>query len=262
MDASELLSAYDEQVRRSPRAGRPGEIVERAPQLTRVLGAKGAWGGVIWSDLRAPETDAVIAAQIERFAETGGEWEWKHYSHDLPEDLPARLIAAGFAAGEPETLLAVEIAALDLQARPPQGVRLQAVSDLGQARALVDMQDSVFGRGIPGMAEHLMAGIACDPPSTAAVVALAGSSPVAGGRVEFDPGSEFAGLWGGATVPAFRRRGIFRALVAHRAALAAQRGYRYLHVDASAESRPILARLGFVELATTTPYTYRCMGGA
>jgi hypothetical protein len=44
--------------------------------------------------------------------------------------------------------------------------------------------------------------------------------------------------------------------VAHRAALAAARGYRYLQVDASPDSRPILTSLGFVELATTTPFTY------
>jgi hypothetical protein len=34
------------------------------------------------------------------------------------------------------------------------------------------------------------------------------------------------------------------------------RGYRYLQVDASAESRPILERLGFVCLAQTTPYVW------
>jgi hypothetical protein len=46
----------------------------------------------------------------------------------------------------------------------------------------------------------------------------------------------------------------FRALVAARAGIAAERGYRYLQVDASADSRPILSRLGFAVLGTTTPY--------
>jgi hypothetical protein len=44
--------------------------------------------------------------------------------------------------------------------------------------------------------------------------------------------------------------------VAHRARLAAERGYRYLQVDAMPDSRPILRRLGFTELATTTPFTH------
>mgnify|MGYP003439031175 CR=1 FL=1 len=42
-----------------------------------------------------------------------------------------------------------------------------------------------------------------------------------------------------------------------RAALAAARGYRYLQVDASDDSRPILERLGFVALGTTTPFIHR-----
>jgi len=45
-------------------------------------------------------------------------------------------------------------------------------------------------------------------------------------------------------------------LVAHRARLAAARGFRYLQVDASDDSSPILQRLGFVRLATTTPFIH------
>ncbi|ESU50240.1 putative acetyltransferase [Streptomyces sp. HCCB10043] len=43
----------------------------------------------------------------------------------------------------------------------------------------------------------------------------------------------------------------------YRARIAAERGYRYLQVDASDMSAPILARLGFTALGTTTPYVYR-----
>ncbi|MDF3147385.1 GNAT family N-acetyltransferase, partial [Streptomyces sp. T21Q-yed] len=53
-----------------------------------------------------------------------------------------------------------------------------------------------------------------------------------------------------------RGRGIYRALVAHRARAAVDRGYRYLQVDAMSTSRPILERLGFEPLTTTTPYVY------
>ena len=45
-------------------------------------------------------------------------------------------------------------------------------------------------------------------------------------------------------------------MVAYRAALAAARGFRYLQVDAMPDSRPILKRLGFAELATTTPFMH------
>ena len=89
-----------------------------------------------------------------------------------------------------------------------------------------------------------------------ALVALAGDEPVSSARMELVPGTRFAGLWGGGTDPAWRGRGIYRALIAHRARIAAERGYRYLQVDASDQSRPILERLGFAALSTTTPYLY------
>ena len=75
-------------------------------------------------------------------------------------------------------------------------------------------------------------------------------------RMELLPGTRFAGLWGGGTVENWRGRGVYRALVAHRARVAADRGYRYVQVDALARSRPILARLGFEPLTTTTPHEY------
>ena len=49
---------------------------------------------------------------------------------------------------------------------------------------------------------------------------------------------------------------IYRAIVVYRANLAAQRGFRYLQVDASEESRPILERLGFLAVTTTTPFIW------
>ena len=62
-------------------------------------------------------------------------------------------------------------------------------------------------------------------------------------------------------MPAWRgASGIFRALVAYRAGLAAERGYRYLQVDALPASRPILQRLGFEPVASTTPYVFTPAG--
>lgn len=90
-----------------------------------------------------------------------------------------------------------------------------------------------------------------------AVVALAGDVPVSAARMELVPGTRFAGLWGGGTVESWRGRGIYRALVAHRARAAVERGYRYLQVDALATSRPILERLGFEPLTITQPHVYQ-----
>jgi len=139
-------------------------------------------------------------------------------------------------------------------------MELLPVVDKHGAEALVLVHDEVFGGDHSAVGRAVLAALARQPSTTAAVVALAGQAPVAAGRVEFHPGTEFASLWGGCTLPAWRGRGAFRSLVAHRAALASARGLRYLQVDASPDSRPILQRLGFVQLATTTPFTHP--GGA
>jgi hypothetical protein len=185
-----------------------------------------------------------------------GRWEWKHYSYDQPPDLPDRLLAAGFTREPSETLLVAEIADLTLDVPPPPGVELRAVVDQQGVDALVSVHNEVFGEDHTALGRALLAALGHRPAKTVAVVASAGLTPVAAGRVEFHSGTDFASLWGGGTLTAWRSRGVFRSLVAHRAALASNRGFRYLQVDASADSRPILQRLGFVELATTTPFMH------
>ena len=64
--------------------------------------------------------------------------------------------------------------------------------------------------------------------------------------------SQFAGLWSGATLPAYRRRGLYTAVLAVRVQEAIRRGYHFLTIDASPMSRPIVARHGFQLL------TYAC----
>jgi GNAT superfamily N-acetyltransferase len=113
-----------------------------------------------------------------------------------------------------------------------------------------------FGRPSPRLERQLLDQVTRDPDSIDAVLALAGDRPVCAARTEFHRGTQFASLWGGGTVEPWRGKGIYRATVAYRAALAAARGYEYLQVDASDQSRPILERIGFRALTETTPYSY------
>ncbi len=252
MDPQAVLAAFDEQIRRRPQAGQ----VERDAGVVREVSADRGWTGVTWSDLDEDGAEAVIAAQVGRFAELGRPWEWKHYSYDRPADLPERLIAAGLTAEPAETLLVAEIADLARDVPPPPGVELRTVLGEPDVEALVSVHDEVFGGDYAGLGRDLLTGLAHRPATAAAVVAMAGPTPVSAGRLEFHHGTDFASLWGGGTLPAWRGRGVFRSLVARRAVLAADLGFRYLQVDATPDSRPILRGLGFVELATTTPYTH------
>jgi hypothetical protein len=87
-------------------------------------------------------------------------------------------------------------------------------------------------------------------------VAEAEGEMVAAGRMEPVPDSPFAGVWGGATLPHWRGRGLYRALTAARAGSALALGKTLVHSDSTELSRPILERSGMVKVSTTTPYLW------
>jgi GNAT superfamily N-acetyltransferase len=153
-------------------------------------------------------------------------------------------------------MLVAETAAISQAVVLPDGVRLVPVTDDAGIEAMMAVGEAAFGERSPELGPRLAAQLKAAPHSLEMVVAMAGDEPVSAARIEFVAGTDFAGLWGGGTVPAWRRKGIFRALVAYRAGLAAAHGYRYLQVDALPPSRPILQRLGFVAVATTRPYVF------
>ncbi|MEH0554134.1 GNAT family N-acetyltransferase [Streptomyces sp. B21-101] len=256
MDHAAVLALYDRDMRERARPDSSGARVERAGNVVRHLGGDGGWNGVLWSDLDPAGADAAIAEQVAFFAGLGREFEWKLYGHDRPADLGRRLRSAGFTPEPEETLLISETGDQLDDTRPPEGVRIVPVTDRAGVELVVEAHEKAFGRDGSRLRDMLLARLATDPDTLVAVVALAGETPVSSARMELVEGAAFAGLWGGGTVQGWRGRGVYRALIAHRARIAAERGYRYLQVDASDQSRPILERLGFTALSTTTPYVY------
>ena len=180
-----------------------------------------------------PPADGNVEPLVARMRELPGRVEWKYYSHDLPR-LRGAARRSRARAGDAETVVVAEAASI----APPPARRRASPGD----EAFIALAERIFGRrhGLPAKAVP--------------VVALVDGQPVSGGRVDLDPGVEFAGLFGGVTLPEFRGRGLYQATVARRAELARERGYRWLYVDALPTSRPILERLGFVAITTTTPF--------
>ena len=256
MDHAELLALFDRDLRVGARPDGPGARVERTGGVVRQVASPQGWNGIVWSDLDEAGADGAIAAQIGHYTGLGLGVEWKLYGHDRPADLGRRLRAAGFTPGPEETLMIGEADGLARGAEPPAGVRVEPVTDRAGVDLVAGVHEKAFGADSSWLRHQLLARLSADPDTVVAVVAMAGDEPVSAARMELVPGTPFAGLWGGGTVRDWRGRGIYRTLVAHRARAAAARGYRYLQVDASSQSRPILERLGFVPLTTTTPYYY------
>jgi GNAT superfamily N-acetyltransferase len=258
MDVADLLAAYDAELRDDvPRRLPEGVTLERDGPLLRFAGF--AHGGFVLyrelGGLEGEDLDALIARQVAFFSERGEEFEWKLHSHDEPADLPERLLRAGFVPEEQETVLVAPLSAVPLDAQPPPDVAVRAVTERADLERIARLQEAVWGE-TRSLADDLERELAADPDGLALFVAEAGEEVVCAAWIRFPYGTTFATLWGGSTLPAWRRRGIYRALVAVRARLAAERSVRFLQVDASEESRPILERLGFVAVTTTTPYVW------
>ena len=259
----DLLRAYNDELRaRVPAALPPDVEIERDGPVQRVLGLKGH-GYVEYHDLEGiagRDLDELIARQIHVFAARGEAFEWKLHGHDLPEDLPARLRAAGFVPEDEETVVIAPVAAIAGEAQLPPGVVLREATERRDLDRIAVMEERVWSEAHGWLAERLEEELTLAPESLTVTIAEAGDDVVCAAWVRYEQGTQFATLWGGATLPDWRRRGIYRATVVCRANLAAQRGFRYLEVDASADSRPILERLGFTPVTTTTPYVWSPRG--
>jgi GNAT superfamily N-acetyltransferase len=258
-EATKLLAAYDAQLRvLVPDVLPSGETVERDGPLVRFGGGPGG-GYVLYRDLAGidgPALDELIARQIDVFAATGERFEWKYHGHDLPADLPERLLAAGFEREDTETVVIADVAGAARDPRLPDDVALREVTKRVDFERIAGLEEAVWGEENEWLPDMLGSERDVDPDAITILVAEAGATVVCAAWIRFAHGTEFATLWGGATLPEWRRRGIYRATVAYRANLAAERGFRYLETDASDDSRPILERLGFVPVTTTTPYVW------
>lgn len=195
-----------------------------------------------------------ISRQVDFFTGRAEKVEWKTYSYDEPPDLADQLMLAGFIAQDPEALLLGEVSGLIHDTDLPPGVRVRAVDsdlDLGRVETLMK---TIWG---PGRGDG---SLACEMRANpdALDVLVAEESPdgpvLSAGWLRYSPGTDFASMWGGSTLPHWRGKGLYRATVTHRARLARQHHYRFMRLDTSPDSRPILMRLGLRAVATTTPY--------
>ena len=81
--------------------------------------------------------------------------------------------------------------------------------------------------------------------------------PASTGQISFYEGARFASLVGAATLPAYRGRGLYTALLAAQVQVARDRSVRFLDADASPMSRPIFEKYGFRHLTGVQAHEMR-----
>jgi len=242
MDTQELLALYDKEQRIEIEY--PDMRKEVLPHVIRFVSDAPGTNFVLYSCLDETNADTVIQEEIAYFAPMGQPFEWKVYDHDTPPDLKDRLVASGFDREDPEALMV-----LDLQAAPPSLLEpitadVRPITGRGQLADVIRIEEQVWGENFDWINTQL--GDHLEIPGYLSIyVAYADGQPACSGWVYFEANGHFATLWGGSTMPDYRRRGLYTAVLAARVQEAIRRGYRFLTIEASPMSRPIVARHGF-----------------
>lgn len=263
-DESELsarfLAAYDQELRTDAETPSAIEVTRLGP-LRLVTFMKGR-GFITHQDLGGADNSTIQRLVRKALAHFQADSEirkveWKTRGHDHAPGLSEALLANGFTAEEPESIMIGETSALAVDTPLPEGVTLRQVSQEADVRAMSAMQDEVFGDPVSEeMADALLRRLATADGMELWVAEAAGQI-VSAGRLEPVRDTTFAGIWGGATREEWRGRGIYRALTSARARSALRLGKSLIHSDSTEFSRPILERSGLLKVSTTTPYLWK-----
>jgi ribosomal protein S18 acetylase RimI-like enzyme len=251
-----LLAAYDEQLRGRPDAPSALAIDTHGPLwLVKYAGGRGF---VTYRDLDGADAEGVrglVAEALAHYREDPAidRVDWKTRGHDHASGPHEALLGQGFVPEEPEAIMIGSAESLAVDVPRPDGVELHKVTHDSDLQAFCQLQATVFDIEVPPMLQALQGRLGVDPLREV-WVAEAGGQVVSGGRLEPVAGTEFAGIWGGATLREWRGRGIYRALTAARARSALRGGMTLINSDSTEYSRPILERYGFTKVSTTTPY--------
>lgn len=261
-DDATLLAAYDEQLRSTAEMRSTIEYEQHGPLLWGKH--RGGRGFVSYRSLGNPndiELTALIEATIQHYSADPEitEFEWKSRGHDGVPHLHDLLVEHGFTADEPESVMIGEAHLIATDVPVPEGVSLRRITNRADVEAMVTMQAAVFGdpETIPERLETTMNQVADPTAGFELWVAEADGQVISAGRVDPVPDTDFAGIWGGASLPEWRGRGIYRALTAKRAQAALRVGKTFINSDSTEYSRPILERSGFRRVTTTTPYIWK-----
>lgn len=253
MNADEILALFDVERQTLKPAGNLRQI---DGNVVRHLPSASAQYWIAYSRHSPAKIDAAIAHEIEHLKSLSPRYtsvEWKAHDHDQPANLVERLAAYGFEIGEREAFLALDVNDAPADLCAPVTLDVRRVSDAAGIRHYFAVSALVFDRDYGAWAGELERQVVAGDPAVSVFVAYDAGVPVSSARISYDPGSQFAGLWGGATLDSHRGKGYYKALVAARLQEATRRGVRFLYIDASPMSRPILERRGFVFLGYSRP---------
>jgi len=249
MEKEKVLSIFDQNRKN------PGDTFDITEYIVRQLGNNGREGMVYYSCFPPEKLLEGIKEQIVYFTDHQQDFEWKVFEHDQPKNLKECLIKYGFMAEAPEAFLVLDLENIPRDFKKNEKIKIKRLKTLEEIKDYEKVSAAIWGEKHQ---DSLRKEFKDHPEKVSLYVAYIDNEPVSISRLCFDDEQpNFAGFFGGSTLPQFRGQGIYTALVFARIKEAIHKGYQYGYVDALPTSEPILNKLGFVKLSSSCPLIWK-----
>jgi GNAT superfamily N-acetyltransferase len=255
MERTVLLALYDREQRIDIEY--PGLTKEVAGGVVRFTAPAGDDNGnlVLFSRFGDDGADRAIHEQIAYYRRQTRPVEWKVFEHDSPPDLRTRLVVQGFKPRERDAIMVMNVREAQPRLLRPPHADVRRVTDVAQLDELAALLQEVYGLDFSYLARILAEDLRERPYFSTVYMTYVEGQPAGVAWAQFPTRSQFASLWGGTILPAYRGRGLYRALLAVRLQEAIRRGYGLLTIEAPRSCRGLAEKLGF-ELLT---YAHSCV---
>ncbi|EGR1894382.1 GNAT family N-acetyltransferase [Vibrio vulnificus] len=228
-------------------------VKESDSNLTKFVSKDRHGSYISFFDFDESLTESIVKEQLAYFGQRKLCFEWKTYSTDKPSNIGSVLLANGFEQEDTESFMVLDLSKTANEFFDES--QITEVFDSQGIRDAIKVQEQVWGGDFEWQYNYLMSIKEQSPDSVSIYVVYVNRQPVTSAWLTFNGTSPFAGIWGGSTIKEFRGNGYYTLLLNKRIAEAKSKGVKYLIIDASDMSKPIVSKRGFEVVATTTGYT-------
>jgi GNAT superfamily N-acetyltransferase len=251
VEKAQILALFDQEQRID--IEHPGVTKTVFADLVRFVRPAPGRNYISYSKLASDELDQRIQAEIDYFSTFNQPFSWHYYEHDRAPELVEKLFHYGFAPDDdPDAVMLLDLEETALSTQTASHIEVRKIGE-SELDLLTDIEAQVWGGDFAWLKQRLSAHLSIEN-YLSIYLGVVDGTPACSGWIYFYPNSQFAGLYGGATLATHRQQGLYSAVLAARIEEARQRGYRFVYTGASRMSQPILAHHGFQLL--TRAYAY------
>lgn len=207
MNTQEILALFDQQQRIEIEY--PDMRKEVLPHVIRFVRPAPGMSFILHSRVNESNADAVIQEQIAYFKQRNQPFEWKVYDYDTPPDLKDRLVTHGFEPEDPDAVMVLDVREAPATLLEPLTADVRRITERDHLEDVIQVEEQVWGGNFDWIKTRLGDHLEIPGYLSVYVVSLEGQ-PACAGWVYYHAHSQFASLWGGSTVPAYRGRAVQR----------------------------------------------------